>query len=145
MTFKLENAAMIISHFRLTVLKISRNFMCSTEHMIKNSSNLFKFLQIQKINPKRALWALKARVCAYLFTGHACVWWAITTFHGSINSLRPGLFLYQFDWMICNMSPLIWFGGTARLSGFNQLLPPPGLLGGRRMCWHGYWGESKWS
>lgn len=28
---------------------------------------------------------------------------------------------YQFDWMMCNMSPLIWFDATTGVSGFSQL------------------------
>lgn len=84
---------MVISHFRLTVIKISRkSVIITTKHMIKNSSNLFKFLQIPKIDPKRALWAFKARVCAYLFTGHVCL---MSHYHISWLHqfpLWPGLF-----------------------------------------------------
>lgn len=93
---------------------------------------LFSFYKIKQLNHK---WPLRLSdpvcVCVCISIYVACVSdEPLPHFMAPPIPSSPWPSSYQFDWMICNMSPLIWFGATVGVSGSSQLLPPPGVWGG---------------
>lgn len=97
----------------------------------KRSSTFYLGLHIT--TPRNLFWAFTSSVCASVLCIYLCGMCVsdepLPHFMAPPIPSSPRPSSYQFDWMICNMSPLIWFGATVGVSGFSRLLPPPGVWG----------------
>lgn len=99
---------------------------------VKKKSSTF-YLGFHITTPHNLFWAFTSRVCASVLCIYLCGMCVsdepLPRFMAPPIPSSPWPSSYQFDWMICNMSPLIWFGATVGVSGFSRLLPPPGVWG----------------